>query len=192
MPIKDYDGTAFNEIKKITDYDGTAHNAIGKVCDYDCTAYKLIYSAEETLPNLSGFAASAGSPDASEKSYALTVNSDSSWDLTGFSTIDYISGYASPAMAYWTGGAYIQGQKTIYLVFADGSMKPVVRWSYEYNYYDGPRGNDWTALNVDISGYTNAQKKNVKLRYVNSVYCKDNYGAYFTELSFNTSKVIAS
>ena len=46
MAIKDYDGTAYHEIGKLTDFDLTATHQTGKVCDYDGTAYHLIYQAQ--------------------------------------------------------------------------------------------------------------------------------------------------
>lgn len=191
MPIQDWNGTAASEVKTLQDWDGTAGHQIGKVYDWDGTANHLIYSGETVLTNLSGWAASSGSPE-STGSHWREVTSDGSWNLSGVSTIQSISGTTGTPLEYWAGGAYVDGAKYIYLVFSDGTTKEIARWSFSKNYWAADANTAWSASNIDISSYTDAQKKTVKLKYRVNVYVRDTYGSYWTELTFSTSSVIVS
>jgi len=181
-----------NNIKlKKSNVINTKENTVNKCKRINVNGVK-VWVSEVTLPNLNGWAASGGGPDASDKWFWRQVDSGEAWDLSDFDTIVTMSGYASPAMEYWQGGDYIKGTRYIYLVFADGTTKEIARWDYGHNYFESDTRCNWSVSHVDISAYTAEQKKSVRLRYANNVYCDGNYGSFFTELFFETTTAIAS
>ena len=68
MPISDYDGTTYYEIKNISDYDGTTYSPISKVYDNNGTDNNLIYSSE--------FYLWSGDPATSVLSGRVTASTD--------------------------------------------------------------------------------------------------------------------
>ena len=156
MPTYADNGVTKYEIGKLYADNGTTTYQIGQVYAYNGTTNYLIYTAEESMPDLS---TPIVSNYAEWKTTASSTSADS-WNLSGFDalTLEWQIG----VQMSWANAYGVTSTATMYLRLADGTLvriagKTGALWTAGSTYAD------YGTATIDLSGYTDSQLATVHL-----------------------------